>query len=114
MAKDFKGINAGKVQNTIAQATQEAPQEQEKRKTRRTYNKQEAAGFTEEGKTAGRKGLKQPRINLAFRPSIYEYIKTMARAAGMSYTDFINMVLQQHMDEHADAYKQAIDFRNSL
>lgn len=114
MAKDFKGINAGKVQSTIAQATQEAPKTQGKRKARKIYDAQEAADFSEERKTAGRKGVKLPRINLAFSPSLYEYVTTMARAAGMSYTDFINMVLQQHKDDHADAYQKAIDFRNSL
>ena len=114
MAKDFKGISAGKTKTTIAQATQEAPKAQEKRKTRKTYTAQETADYLEERKSAGRKGVKLPRINLAFSPSLYDYITTMARAAGMSYTDFINMVLQQHKDEHADAYKKAVDFRNSL
>lgn len=116
--KDFTGIAAGKVKDTIAEATadpaQEAPKAQEKRKARKTYTAQEAADILEERKSAGRKGVKLPRYNVAFAPSLYEYIQTMARAAGMSYTDFINMVLQQHKDDHADAYKKAIEFRKSL
>ena len=114
--KDFTGIAAaGKVKSTIAEATAEPAQEaQEKRKARKTYNAQEAADFLEERKSAGRKGVKLPRYNVAFAPSLYDYIQTMARAAGMSYTDFINMVLQQHKDAHADAYEKAIEFRKSL
>ena len=113
MAKDFTGIKAGQaVTNTIAEATAEPAQE--KRKTRKTYTEQEALEFMQQMKTNGRKGVKLPRINLAFAPDIYEYCRTMARAAGMNYTDFVNMVLRQHMDEHQEAYQKAIQFREDL
>lgn len=120
MAKDFKGINAGKVKSTIAEATQEAPDTQEiqetprKNKPRKTYTTQEAAEFSNSLKTAGRKGVKLPRINLAFTPEVYDYIKTMSKAAGLTYTEFVNHILQAHKEEHADVYQQAINFRNSL
>lgn len=113
MAKDFTGIKAGKaVTDTIAEATAEPAQETQKE--RKTYTAQEAAEFMQQMKTNGRKGLKLPRINLAFAPDIYEYCRTMARAAGMNYTDFVNMVLRQHMDEHQEAYQKAIQFREDL
>ena len=116
MAKDFTGIKAGQaVSNTIAEATAEPAQEtQEKRKERKTYSAQEALEFMQNMKTNGRKGVKLPRINLAFAPDVYEYCRTMARAAGMNYTDFVNMILRQHMDEHQEAYKKAIQFREDL
>ena len=100
-----------------AQEVEEAQPAQEKPKThkaRKTYTAQEADAFLHDRKTTGRKGVKLPRINLAFNPELYDYCRTMARAAGVSYTDFINTVLQQHMDEHAKAYKQAIEFRKSI
>lgn len=113
MAKDFTGIKAGQaVTNAIAEATAEPAQE--KRKTRKTYTEQEALEFMQQMKTNGRKGVKLPRINLAFAPDIYEYCRTMARAAGMNYTDFINMILRQHMNEHQEAYQKAIQFREDL
>lgn len=112
MAKDFKGIAAGKVtQNTIAQATQE---EQPTRKPRKTYTKQEAADFSQELKTAGRKGIKLPRINLAFTPEMYDYVKTMSKFSGQTYTEFINKLLQAHKEEHADTYKKIVALRDSL
>lgn len=118
MAKkqDFSKINTGNIySDAIAEATAEPAQEpQEKRKARKTYNEQEAAENLQNMKTAGRKGLKLPRINLAFAPDVYDYIRTMARAAGMNYTDFVNMILRQHMDDHAEAYKKAIAFREDL
>ena len=116
MAKDFTGIKAGKaVTDTIAEATAEPAQEtQTAHKERKTYTAQEAAEFMQQMKTNGRKGLKLPRINLAFAPDIYEYCRTMARAAGMNYTDFVNRVLRQHMDEHQEAYQRAIEFREDL
>lgn len=110
--KDFTGIKAGEaVKSTIAEATQEV---QEGRKKRKTYTDQEAYEFMQEMKTTGRKGVKLPRINLAFTPDNYEYIRTMARAAGMNLTDFVNMIIRQHMEDHADMYTQALDFRNRL
>lgn len=117
MAKSFKEIPAGKVKNTIAEATQEAPETQEaqgKNKPRKTYSAQEAAEFSNSLRTAGRKGVKLPRINLAFTPEIYDYVKTMSKAAGMTYTEFIDTILQDHKKKHAKTYQQAIDIRNSI
>ena len=111
--KDFSNVAAGKgkVKSTIETATQENT---DKRKTRKTYTAQETAEFLQERKTAGRKGAKLPRLNCAFSPDLYDYIKTMAHASGLSYTDFINLVLEQHRDSHQAQYKQAVAFRNSL
>ena len=119
--KDFSTMNTDRVYNTIAAATaepeQETAQEQEtktKRKERRTYTDQEAAEILQSMKTSGRKGIKLPRINLAFAPDIYEYVQIMSRVRGESMTDFVNIALRQHMTEHRDLYDKAIEFRNSL
>ena len=64
--------------------------------------------------TAGRKGVHLPRINLAFSPELYDYVKTMSKAAGLTYTEFINKIIRDHKAEHEDIYKRAIDIRNSL
>ena len=118
--KDFSSMNTGRVYNAIADATadpaeaQAAHEVQEAHKTRKTYTEQEKQEYLQNMKTNGRKGIKLPRINLAFAPDVYEYCRTMARAAGISYTEFVNTVLRQHMDEHADTFKQAQEFRNSL
>lgn len=115
--KDLTQINTGRFYNSIENATAETQEEQEAqqgRKPRRTYTEQEAQEIMQSLKTSGRKGLKLPRINLAFSPEIYEYIKTMSRVSGQSMTDFINAALQQHLNEHRDIYEKAIEFRNSL
>lgn len=118
MAKDFSKINTQDIYNkTIAEATQEAPDTQEEikaRKERVTYTEQETAEFMQEMRTAGRKGVHLPRINLAFNPEIYDYVKTMSKAAGMTYTEFINKILCDHKASHEDIYKKAVEFRNSL
>lgn len=122
--KDFTQVNKGRVYNTIAAATedtaaapediQEIIEEQPKRKARKTYTEQEAAEILQTLHTAGRKGIKLPRINLAFTPELHEYITTMSRARGETLTDFVNKVLREHMEEHRDIYEKAIEFRNSL
>lgn len=132
--KDFTGMQAAAVFDAIAAATaepetheaaemqetldtQEVTEKQEtqrKRKERKTYTEQEARAFMNDMQSTGRKGLHLPRINLAFTPDVYDYIRTMSRAAGMNLTEFTNMIIQQHMEEHRDLYKKAIEFRNSL
>ena len=114
MAKDFKGINAGKVKSTIAEATQETQEAPKKNKPRKTYTAQEAQDFANSLQTKGRKGLKLQRINLALRPELYQYVKAMSKAAGMTYTEFLDTVLQAHKDAHEDAYNQVMQIRNIL
>lgn len=109
MVKDFTQISA--VNKTIAEATQEV---QEKRKARKTYTEPEKADFLQEMKTAGRKGVHLPRINVAFSPQVYDYIRTMSKASGLSYTQFINIVLNEHKEAHEAIYQKAIEIRNSL
>lgn len=121
--KDFSRVNTGRVYDTIAAATAEPEETQEiaevqkesvGRKPRRTYNEQEAAEALHALRTSGKKGLKLPRINLAFAPDTYEYVQIMSRVRGETMTDFVNIALRQHMEEHRDVYNKAIEFRNSL
>ena len=119
--KDFSGINTQDIYSkAIEEATQETPEAQEaqeppkKRKERVTYNEQEAADFLQDMKTTGRKGLHLPRINIAFSPDMYDYVRTMSKAAGMTYTEFINKIIAEHKKTHEDIYQRAIDIRNSL
>lgn len=126
--KDFSQVNTGRVYNTIAEATaeeqkqeetevmkkKEAQEIQEKSEGRKTYTKQEAAELIKSGKTSGRKGLKLPRINVAFTPDVYEYVQIMARVRGETLTDFVNLILRQHMEDHDELYSKAKEFREAL
>lgn len=46
--------------------------------------------------TRGRKGQSMPRINMAFRPDIHEYITRESRRRGLSKTEFVNFVLDSY------------------
>ena len=116
--KDFSKVNTGRVYDAITEATAEPAQEvqetQGTRKPRKEYTAQEAQEFLATGKTSGHKGVKLPRINLAFNQPVYDYVQTMSRVRGENMTEFVNLVLQQHMEEHKDVYARAIEFKNSL
>lgn len=125
--KDFSKVNTGSVYGTIAEATAEPEQEAaeviqeaaaqekpKKRKERKTYTEQEIAEIQKSMNTSGRKGAGLPRINLAFTPEVYTYIKIMSRVRGENLTQFVNYVLQQYKEEHKDVYEKAIEFKNSL
>lgn len=123
--RDFSAINTDPVYNTIANATaepeaQEVPEAQEKEdvpvleKKVKTYTDQEALELMETMRTSGRRGLKMARINMAFRPGVYQYIQTMAKVRGQTLTQFLNDAMEEHMKLHDDIYRQAIEFRRKL
>lgn len=106
--KDFSDMQTTSIYGSINEATQGT------RKQRKEYTEEEAKEFANNLQTSGRKGVKLPRINLAFAPDVYDYITTMSRVRGENMTQFINHVLKQYMQDHMDIYEKAIEFRNSL
>lgn len=57
-------------------------------------------------RTQGRKGCKATRINMAFTPENYQFVKICSRAAGMSITEFSNAIIESYRNEHQDFYEQ--------
>ena len=110
--KDFSKVNTGGVYETIAAATSETEQTfdtQENTKKRKTHNVHDIHDTTSD-KQSG----KLQRINMAFYDDVYAYIKCMARVSGITMKDFCNTALRQHMEDHGDIYRKALEFRNSL
>lgn len=101
-------ISTERVYSQIEQATQTG------RKPRKTYTDEEKAQFQLSGKTSGKKGVKLPRLNLGITSDVQDYVKVMARVSGLNMTEFINLVLREHMAAHKEKYQQAKDFYNSL
>lgn len=112
MAKDFKETKS-RVKNTIAEATAEpvVQDEQAERKERRTYTEQETQEFMNQNSTSGRKGLKLPRINMAFSPINYDYIQTMSRVRGETLTTFVNRIMDESRAANNELYQEAVEFR---
>lgn len=108
--KDFSQINTTPVYETIAKATQEAPQ----KKARKEYDTGEAAEHRENMTTAGRKGAKLNRINMAFSDPNYEYIETMSRVSGQSITKFVNHIIELHRADNEEIYQKALEFKAML
>lgn len=124
--KDFAGMDTSRIYDTIREATAEPveipdtlpPEEAEKllpkKKHRRTYSEQETADLMSQFRTSGHKGVKLPRINLAFAPDTYEYIQTMAQVRGQSMTTFVDHIVRKSMEDNKEIYLKALEFRNSL
>ena len=107
--KDFTGINTGRVYEEIEQATARRGQQG-------TASPQEQLARAEELRTHGRKGCKAVRINMAFTPSNYNFIKVMARATGRTMTEFANLIIAAYRNEHPEFMEQAkgfLEFVNS-
>ena len=118
--KDFSGVNTRSVYNQIADATAEPDQQDEQqaqeaqKKPRKTYTADEKARIMAEGRTQGCKDVKLKRINMAFTPDVYDYIRTMARVRGESISTFTRYIFIRSMDENRELYEQAKAFRDSL
>lgn len=68
----------------------------------------------EAGQTRGVKGAKLDRINLSLRPSDSDYIKTMSRASGKTYSEFIHEALEAHKAANMEKYERAKAFIDSF
>lgn len=112
--KDFSTADTSNIYDAITEATAPVSDQAQAPKSRREYTAEERLQFMEELRTSGRKGIKLERINMAFQPTVYEYIQIMSRVTGMSKTGFVNFALKQHMEEHAELYNQALEFRKRL
>ena len=106
--KDFSQVNTSPVFSAIAEATAA------EREHRRTYTEEEAAALQDQGETRGRKGVKMPRINLAITPSNLDYVKIMCRTTGQTYQEFMNTLILQHKETHAETYNKAKELLKDL
>ena len=57
--------------------------------------------------TQGRKGMKAARINMAFTPENYDFIRVMAAIRGESMTNFVNYVIEESRRTNGAKYEQA-------
>ena len=103
--KDFAAINTSRVTSAIAQATGKKGQQT-------TASPEEAAARAADLQTQGRKGCKATRINMAFAPDNYEFIRVMAKATGHTMTQFTNIVIAAYRNEHPEFMEQAQGFLN--
>lgn len=58
-------------------------------------------------KTQGKKGCGQARINMAFTPDNYQFIKVMSKIRGETLTEFTNHCIDEYRREHPKQYAQA-------
>ena len=84
--KDFSSINNNPVYDSIATATDEQQAEQD-------YLLPKTKEALKEAKAKGKKETKELRINMAFDPDNYEYIRILARVTGKTLTDFVNDIV---------------------
>lgn len=72
-----------------------------------TVSKEEAEQRRATAQTQGAKGAKMDRINMAFTPDNFQYIRIMSKIRGESMTTFCNYIIEQHRTEHPEQFEQA-------
>jgi hypothetical protein len=129
MAKDFSQLNTSRamlqmqtaqgLQETEEQLTQEVQEVQDKqekqRKPRKRYTPEQAQDLLESGRNGrGLGGVKMSRINMAFTPVNYDFIKTLATMRGQTYTDFVNHLIDISREKYQEQYAAAKKLKNSF
>ena len=99
MGKDFKKAAeaAQPVYGSIIGAAQEQKEPDE----------QAALAAQEAQSTRGRKGVKMPRINMAFTPSNLDFIRVMAAIRGQTMTQFVNALVERERTTRGEEYERA-------
>lgn len=103
MAKDFSNLNTERMYDAVSKATGE-------KNTRSTAGEQEAAERAATFRTRGRKGCKMPRMNMAFTPQNRNFISIMAKASGLSMTQYTNAIIAAYQKEHPELLEKAEAF----
>lgn len=70
-------------------------------------DEQSALAAQETQTTRGRKGVKMPRINMAFTPSNLDFIKVMAAIRGQTMTQFVNTLVERERTTRGEEYERA-------
>lgn len=121
--KNFSGKATGSVyamHETIAEATAPAEQPTENQEpvkeeaTAPDHTRAAGEPTNKKKPTQGRKGQKLHRHNMAFYDNEYEYVEIMARACGVSMTEFVNAVIRDHMNRNAEDYAAAKRFQSKF
>ena len=83
-------------------------------RTRSIASEEEQAERAANLQTQGRKGCAAKRINMAFTPDNYKFVKVMASASGRTMTEFANLVIAAYQREHPEIMEQAKGFINVI
>lgn len=75
--------------------------------TQDTQKAREAQEAKEAMQTQGRAGVKLERINMAFSPANYDFIKVMAAIRGQTMTAYVNAVLDGERKRNGEKYLAA-------
>lgn len=110
MAKDFSILES----ETGVYETMKAATAQGRKPRKGNYTEEEKAEAVKTHGTQGKKGMKMPRINMAFDGEVYDFVKTMAKMTGTTMTDFMNKCMKEYMKEHAETYRKAVALREEL
>lgn len=75
--------------------------------TQDAQKEQKAQEAKEALRTQGRANVKLERINMAFTPSNYDFIKVMAAIRGQTMTAYVNAVLDGERARNGEKYRAA-------
>ena len=105
--KQFAEINTGKLYGNIEQAT--TPKGQQG-----TASQEEQRARASALATQGRKGCQAVRINMAFTPENYEFVRVISKASGRTMTVFVNQIIEAYRAENPELMEQARGFLDTL
>ena len=106
MAK--KEQNIGGTERVFATFEQSA----KTKKLHPTVSDAEAEERKKEGRTQGAKGAKLNRINFAFTPDNYEFVRRYCKLRGQNMTQFLNHIIEDYRERNIKEFEAFEKFVN--
>lgn len=104
---DLDSIDTGRKSSVFAQVAQATGT----KGMQTPPSEEEKADRLATGHTQGRKGCAACRINMAFTPENYEFLKTISKANGVSITKLVNTIIKTYRKEHPEYMKKVEELR---
>lgn len=79
--------------------------EQEPQEAHEEQEKQKCTSLSQT--TQGKKGMKLPRINMAFSPQNLEYLNLIGRIEGISATEYVNRLIDTDREARQGTIEEA-------
>ena len=110
--KELENMKTSRTLDMMSMALAEDSPESKRKQGRLTPAEQKA--YIESGKTQGRTGLALPRIHMAMTPANYEMVMVLSKLKGMTYTKFVNKVLDEYREKNKEVIEEAKAFTDKL
>lgn len=114
MSVDKNQLKVGRQTTSTNRVSEAIEKSGQKKQQQSTATPEEIRARQSALKTQGRKGCKGPRINMQFTPENHQFVKTMSKVRGIPMSKFLDEIITEYRENHADQYEALIEIINKM